>query len=118
MMHSETTFPRLVELVQTEDIQEDTKLHQMLLELLYESSRGQRLAPEDFGMLECFLRYLRSVQADLPVLVAVKDAFIIYLLDIIESASDDAEDPYHYPVIRVLVSQESSICQQKLILDS
>jgi hypothetical protein len=107
MMHSETTFPRLVELVQTEDIQEDTKLHQMLLELLYESSRGQRLA-----------RYLRSVQADLPVLVAVKDAFIIYLLDIIESASDDAEDPYHYPVIRVLVSQESSICQQKLILDS
>jgi hypothetical protein len=38
--------------------------------------------------------------------VAVNDAFIIYLLDIIESASDDAEDPYHYPVIRVLVSQE------------
>jgi hypothetical protein len=51
MMHSETTFPRLVELVQLDDIQEDTKLHQMLLELLYESSRGQRLAPEDFGML-------------------------------------------------------------------
>jgi hypothetical protein len=37
--------------------------------------------------------------------VAVNDAFILYLLDIIESASDDADDPYHYPVIRVLVSQ-------------
>jgi hypothetical protein len=55
MMHSESTFPRLVELVQMDDIQEDTKLHQMLLELLYESSRGQRLAPEDFGTLECSL---------------------------------------------------------------
>ncbi|KAF1920674.1 hypothetical protein BDU57DRAFT_21835 [Ampelomyces quisqualis] len=83
MMHSETTFPRLVELVQTGSVQEDTKLHQMLLELLYESSRVQRLTWEDF--------------------VAVNDAFILYLLDVIESASDDADDPYHYPVIRVLL---------------
>jgi hypothetical protein len=36
--------------------------------------------------------------------VAVDDAFILYLLGIIEGASDDADDPYHYPVIRVLVS--------------
>ena len=34
---------------------------------------------------------------------AIDDAFIIYLLEIIEGASDDSEDPYHYPVIRVLV---------------
>jgi hypothetical protein len=34
---------------------------------------------------------------------AVNDSFIIYLLEIIEGASDDADDPYHYPVIRVLV---------------
>lgn len=34
---------------------------------------------------------------------AVTDTFIIYLLEIIEGASDDSEDPYHYPVIRVLV---------------
>jgi hypothetical protein len=34
----------------------------------------------------------------------VNDAFILYLLGIIEGASDDADDPYHYPVIRVLVS--------------
>lgn len=38
------------------------------------------------------------------VAVAVNDAFILYLLDLIEGVSDDAEDPYHYPVIRVLVS--------------
>jgi hypothetical protein len=49
MMHSETTFPRLVELVQTDSVQEDTRLHQMLLELLYESSRVQRLTSEDFS---------------------------------------------------------------------
>lgn len=83
MMHAETTFPRLVELIQTGSVQEDTRLHRMLLELLYESSRVQRLTYEDF--------------------VSVTDAFILYLLDIIEGASDDADDPYHYPVIRVLL---------------
>ena len=50
MMHTEGSFPRLVELVQMESVQEDTRLHQMLLELLYESSRVQRLDWEDFGM--------------------------------------------------------------------
>lgn len=35
--------------------------------------------------------------------MAVDDAFILYLLEIIEGVSDDAQDPYHYPVIRVLV---------------
>jgi hypothetical protein len=49
MMQSESTFPRLVELVQMDSVQEDTRLHQMLLELLYESSRVQRLTWEDFG---------------------------------------------------------------------
>ncbi|KAF1843926.1 uncharacterized protein K460DRAFT_316860 [Cucurbitaria berberidis CBS 394.84] len=83
MMHSEGTFPRLVELVQLQAVQEDTRLHQLLLELLYESSRIQRLTWEDF--------------------LAVNDQFIIYLLGIIEGVSDDAEDPYHYPVIRVLL---------------
>lgn len=49
MMHKEGSFPRLVELVQLDDVQEETMLHQMLLELLYESSRVQRLDWEDFG---------------------------------------------------------------------
>jgi hypothetical protein len=51
MMHAEGSFPRLVDLVQLESVQEDTRLHQMLLELLYESSRVQTLTWEDFGML-------------------------------------------------------------------
>jgi hypothetical protein len=44
------------------------------------------------------------------LVVAVNDAFILYLLDIIEGASDDADDPYHYPVIRVLVSSAYTLC--------
>jgi hypothetical protein len=55
MMHSESTFPRLIELVQLDSVQEDVKLHQMLLELLYESSRVQRLTLEDLGMSRKYL---------------------------------------------------------------
>ncbi|KAF2018344.1 hypothetical protein BU24DRAFT_421328 [Aaosphaeria arxii CBS 175.79] len=83
MMQKEGVFPRLVELIRSPTVQEDTRLHQMLLELMYESSRIQRLSWED--------------------LMTVDDTFILYLLDIIEGVSDDAEDPYHYPVIRVLL---------------
>lgn len=50
MMHSEGTFARLVELVQTPSVQEETTLHQLLLQLLYESSRVQRLTWDDFCM--------------------------------------------------------------------
>lgn len=52
MMHSEGTFPRLIELIQMETMQEDIRLHQVLLELLYESSRIQRLTSEDFCTLD------------------------------------------------------------------
>lgn len=50
MMYEEGIFPRLVELIQSPSVQEDTRLHQMLLELMYESSRIQRLKWEDFSM--------------------------------------------------------------------
>lgn len=40
--------------------------------------------------------------------VSIDDAFIVYLLEIIESVNDDADDPYHYPVIRVLVCEVSA----------
>ncbi|KAF2730456.1 hypothetical protein EJ04DRAFT_537223 [Polyplosphaeria fusca] len=83
MMQAEGCFPRLVELVRSAIVQEDTRLHQMLLELMYESSRIQRLSWED--------------------LMALDDAFILHLLEIIEGVSDDVDDPYHYPVIRVLL---------------
>ncbi|KAJ4290970.1 pre-rRNA processing [Kalmusia sp. IMI 367209] len=68
MMHEEGVFPRLIELIQLESVQEEPQLHQMLLELMYESSRILRLRWEDF-----------------------------------KSVSEDVEDPYHYPVIRVLL---------------
>jgi hypothetical protein len=55
--------------------------------------------------LFCDVIFARMCGTDLRFLVAVNDAFILYLLDIIEGASDDADDPYHYPVIRVLVSR-------------
>lgn len=48
-MQAECVFPRLVELIQTPSVQEDTRLHQMLLELMYESSRIQRLSWEDLS---------------------------------------------------------------------
>lgn len=35
--------------------------------------------------------------------VLIDEEFISYLLQVIEGLSDDVDDPYHYPVIRVLV---------------
>ncbi len=32
------------------------------------------------------------------------DAFVLYFFQLTEQLSDDADDPYHYPIIRVLVS--------------
>ncbi|KAF2752220.1 hypothetical protein M011DRAFT_463680 [Sporormia fimetaria CBS 119925] len=83
MMQTEGVFARLVELIRAPNVRQETRLHQMLLELMYESSRIQRLRVED--------------------LLAVDDSFILYLLDIIEGVSDDPDDPYHYNVIRVLL---------------
>jgi hypothetical protein len=36
-------------------------------------------------------------------IAVVGDDFILYLFQIIEELADDADDPYHYPTIRVLV---------------
>ena len=36
--------------------------------------------------------------------VVVDDAFVLYLFQLIEQLSDDADDPYHYHIIRVLVN--------------
>ena len=48
MMNEEGTFPRLVELIQSMK-DGDVFLHRMLLELLYEMSRIQRLRFEDLS---------------------------------------------------------------------
>ncbi|KAK5172966.1 pre-rRNA processing [Saxophila tyrrhenica] len=90
MLQGEGTFPRLVQLIRDKR-DNDYGLHKLLLELLYEISRSQRLNRDD--------------------LVTVDDPFILHLLDLIEHLSDDADDPYHYPIIRVLlVLNEQYMC--------
>ncbi|KAL3446606.1 hypothetical protein BJX65DRAFT_111632 [Aspergillus insuetus] len=86
MMNEEGVFPRLLELLHAQTInREDGEagLHRLLMDLLYEMSRVQRIRIED--------------------LVLVDDDFIRGLFDLIERLSYDANDPYHYPVIRVLL---------------
>ena len=48
MMNEEGIFPRLIDLVQTIKDQ-DLDLHRMLLELLYEMSRIQRIRTEELS---------------------------------------------------------------------
>ncbi|EKV07458.1 Protein dip1 [Penicillium digitatum] len=86
MLNEEGAFARLLELIQAmrrADLDGDAGLHRLLMDLVYEMSRIQRVKIED--------------------LVLVDDDFIRCLFDIIEDLSDDVTDPYHYPVIRVLL---------------
>ncbi|KAJ5732620.1 hypothetical protein N7493_004101 [Penicillium malachiteum] len=86
MMNEEGVFARLLELIQAlrkDEMDGGAGLHRLLMDLLYEMSRIQRIKIED--------------------LVLVDDDFIRCLFDIIEDLSYDVTDPYHYPVIRVLL---------------
>lgn len=87
VMNEEGAFTRLVELIRMHEGEDnmgvDRTVHRLILELLYEMSRVQRLIPAHLS--------------------EVDDEFIIHLLTIIERLSDDVNDPYHYPVIRVIV---------------
>lgn len=89
VMNEEGCFPRLLELIKAhegvDDLGVDRIVHRLILELLYEMSRVQRLS--------------------LSNLSEVDDEFIIHLFTIIQRLSDDVNDPYHYPVIRVIVSR-------------
>lgn len=81
-MIEEGCFPKLVELI-NERRDDDRRLHRLLLELMYEMARIERLRVDD--------------------LLCVDDNFIIYMFQLIEGLSDDVNDPYHYPIIRVLL---------------
>ncbi|KAK2874965.1 hypothetical protein FQN49_001898 [Arthroderma sp. PD_2] len=89
MMCGEGAFCRLLELIQSLRGDDhsgsgvEACLHRMLMDLLYEMSRIQRVRIED--------------------LVTVDDGFIKYLFQIIEGPPEELNDPYHYPVIRVLL---------------
>ncbi|KAI4733867.1 hypothetical protein E4T50_15576 [Aureobasidium sp. EXF-12298] len=90
MMQTEAAFPRLLDLIKGNK-DDNTGLHRLLLELLCDMSRIQRLSLDD--------------------LATVDDAFVIYLFELIEELSNDANDPYHYPTIRVLlILNEQYMC--------
>lgn len=81
-MVNEGCFLRLLELIKSCG-DHDGRLHRLLLELMYEMSRIEKLPHQD--------------------LAQVDDEFVIYLYQLIEAFSDDVDDPYHYAVIRVLL---------------
>lgn len=81
-MIEESCFHRLIELINGRK-EDDPPLHRLLLELIYEMSRIQKLRIQD--------------------LVHVDDCFVNYLFELTELLSDDVNDPCHYPIIRVLV---------------
>lgn len=85
-MIDEACFPRLLELIDggRKGADHDPRLHRFLLQLMYEMSRMERLRSDDIKVVD--------------------DTFVHYLFGIIENVSDDVNDPYHYPTIRVLVS--------------
>ncbi|OJD19736.1 hypothetical protein AJ78_00359 [Emergomyces pasteurianus Ep9510] len=86
MMNKEGAFVRLLELIQSlEKFDSDggAGLHRLLMSLMYEMCRIQRIKIGD--------------------LVLVDDDFVKHLFEIIEGHSGDVDDPYHYPVIRVLL---------------
>ncbi|KAI5202793.1 hypothetical protein E4T39_04468 [Aureobasidium subglaciale] len=90
MMQAEGAFTRLLDLIQRNK-DDNSGLHRLLLELLCDMSRIQRLSLDD--------------------LATVDDAFVIYLFELIEELSNDANDPYHYPTIRVLlILNEQYMC--------
>ncbi|KAK3989670.1 hypothetical protein QBC44DRAFT_326889 [Cladorrhinum sp. PSN332] len=81
-MIQEGCFLRLLELIKGCGSM-DSRLHRLLLQLMYEMSRIERLRFED--------------------LMQIDDSFVTYLFQLIEALADDANDPYHYSVIRVLL---------------
>jgi hypothetical protein len=108
MISSEGGFVRLLELIQLTRSQ-DADLHRLLMDLMYEMSRIQRLRIEDLGE---FGAAVPSMVLSKPPEtngfrnpVLVDDDFVKYLFEIIEEVSDDVNDPYHYSVIRVLVGR-------------
>ena len=83
LLNAEGAFPRLVDLIAVPRENNEEGLHRLLMELLYEMSRIQKISLDNLSH--------------------VTDEFIIRLFDIIEQVSGDVADPYHYPVIRVLL---------------
>jgi len=110
MMQSEAAFPRLLDLIKGNK-DDNTGLHRLLLELLCDMSRIQRLSLDDLGEPRCLPNALSRSTLTHVATATVDDAFVIYLFELIEELSNDANDPYHYPTIRVLlILNEQYMC--------
>lgn len=83
LLNEEGAFPRLVDLISSPKRHGHEEIHRSLLELLYEMSRIQKIKTSDLAHID--------------------DDFIKMLFEIIEQVSNDVNDPYHYPTIRVLL---------------
>ncbi|KAK5061028.1 hypothetical protein LTR84_007569 [Exophiala bonariae] len=83
LLNDQGAFPRLVDLILSPRQHGHEGIHRLLMELLYEMSRIQKIKFTD--------------------LAHIGDDFIKMLFEIIEQVSDDVNDPYHYPTIRVLL---------------
>ncbi|KAI0198655.1 hypothetical protein F4808DRAFT_253226 [Astrocystis sublimbata] len=81
-MIEENSFHRLVELINGRK-EDDPPLHRLLLELIYEMSRIQKLRIQDLALVD--------------------DGFVSYLFQLTEILSDDVNDPCHSSIIRVLL---------------
>ncbi|KIW89398.1 uncharacterized protein Z519_10252 [Cladophialophora bantiana CBS 173.52] len=83
LLNDEGAFPRLIHLISSPKQHGHEGIHRLLMALLYEMSRIQKIKIGD--------------------LAYVDDDFVKMLFEIIEQVSDDVDDPYHYPTIRVLL---------------
>ncbi|KAL2375795.1 hypothetical protein RJ035_008273 [Blastomyces gilchristii] len=123
MMNKEGAFVRLLELIQSQERLDGdgaAGLHRLLMNLMYEMCRIQRIKIGDLGEESEICPDPQSPSLDITLLsnrapvdnravrlifetVLVDDDFVKHLFEIIEELSGDIDDPYHYPVIRVLL---------------
>lgn len=97
-MNKEGAFSKLVHFIR-DRTDDGLGLHRLFLELLYEMSRIQRLSQDDLRML-----FAEPTATSANVCLGSVDGnIILYFFQVIESLSNDVDDPYHYPIIRVLV---------------
>ena len=108
VLNEEGVFSRLLDLILNPHDDEGGTLRRLLMELLYEMARIQKVTLGDLctcaqpghemSTALCIGTWLTEAEA------SVGDDFVSCLFDIIEQVSNDVSDPYHYPVVRVLVS--------------
>jgi hypothetical protein len=99
MLNDEGVFARLLELIQAmrrADLDGDAGLHRLLMDLVYEMSRIQRIKIEDLGacLIDC-CRYLRGLAANYEALVQFSWMTISFAVSLILSKISLTTLPIH-----------------------